>query len=199
VQSLARLVIVIAGVCLIGSAIPGIARFWLIASSNGMETNYDGVVTAVRPRSAAARLSIVPKDRVLAPLPHDLLRDPPPPISFQLMHAGAIRPVDLVPLPRVSSPRERTRAILRFVTYLVFFMAGAALLWRKPSALAWTFFLYCASRRFAELGVYWPGSDDLFWTNLLLFATFGGANSAFAASFALRLWRESGRPADRRP
>jgi hypothetical protein len=114
-------------------------------------------------------------------------------MSFQLMHAGAIRPVDLAPLPHLPTPRERTRAILRFVTYLVFFAAGAALLWRRPSALAWTFFLYCASRRFAELGVYWPGSDDFFWANLLLLATLGGANCAFAASFALRLRRESGR------
>jgi hypothetical protein len=186
------IVVAVVAAWLLGTALPDLARLWEIAPSNGLTTNYDGVVTGVRGGSAADRLSIVRRDRILAPLPEGLLREPPPSLSFQLMHAGAIRPVDLAPLPYIITIGERARLIVRFLTYLIFLAVGSALLLTRQSAAAWFFYCYCASRRYAELGFYWPASDEFFWFNTLTLVAIGGACSAFVALFALRLAR--GRP-----
>jgi hypothetical protein len=180
-------VVAVVAAWLLGTALPDLARLWEIVPSNGMTTNYDGVVTGVRERSAADRLSITPRDRILIPLPEGLLREPAPSLSFQLMHAGAVRPVDLAPLPHIMTFDERARLIVRFLTYLIFLAVGSALLLTRPSGIAWFFYCYCASRRFAELGFYWPGSDAFFWFNRLTLVALWGACCAFAALFALRL------------
>jgi hypothetical protein len=181
------IVVAVVAAWLLGTALPDLALLWEIAPSNGLTTNYDGVVTGVHAGSAADRLSIVPRDRILAPLPEGLLREPPPSLSFQLMHAGAVRPVDLAPLPHILTPGQRARLVVRFLTYAIFLAVGSALLLTRPSAAAWFFYCYCASRRFAELGFYWPGSDEFFWFNRLTLVALGGACCAFVALFALRI------------
>jgi hypothetical protein len=186
------IVVAVVAAWLLGTALPDLARLWEIAPSNGLTTNYDGVVTGVHAGSAADRLSIVRRDRILAPLPEGLLREPPPSLSFQLMHAGAVRPVDLAPLPHIFTSDERVRLVVRFSTYLIFLAVGSALLLTRQSAAAWFFYGYCASRRYAELGFYWPGSDGFFWFNTLTLVALGGACCAFVALFALRVAR--GRP-----
>jgi hypothetical protein len=184
------IVVAVVAAWLLGTTLPDLARLWEIAPTNGLTTNYDGVVTAVRARSAADRLSIAPRDHILAPLPEGLLREPAPSLSFQLMHAGALRPVDLAPLPHIFTSGERVRLIVRFLTYLIFLAVGSALLLTRQSAAAWFFYCYCASRRYAELGFYWPGSDEFFWFNKLALVAIGGACCAFVALFALRVAQE---------
>ncbi len=181
-----RVVIVAAvGTWMLGTLIPRLTCLWQPCPANGLSVYYNGVVLDVAPGSPAEQASIVPGDRIVAPLPRDLFRQPPQTISFRLLHSEKIRSVTLVPKPQALPRAEKLRLLAVCVSYLVFLIVGSSVLLLRPSAMTWSFYLYCVLRRFGDLGFYWPGSDAFFWFNFLAFAALGGATCAFVVIFAL--------------
>ncbi len=198
-KSLVRIIIVaIIGVWMLGTGVPDLSRLWHPFPSNGLTTDYDGVVTDVEAASPAAAASVTPGDRILPPLPRDLFRVPPGPMSFQLAHGGDVRSLVLSPQPRSLNREEKLRLLALYLSYLIFLIVGSAVLLLRPNAMTWSFYLYCVLRRYGDLGFYWPGSDAFYWFNLLAFASLGGAGCALVVIFALRFprnrldgWRRS--------
>ncbi|MGA8533153.1 MAG: hypothetical protein WB615_03475 [Candidatus Tumulicola sp.] len=185
--SLIRILIVtVIGVWMLGTGVPDLSRLWHPFPSNGLTTDYDGVVTDVEAGSPAIAASIAPGDRILPPLPRDLFRDPPGTMSFKLLHAGRTRSVSLSPRLRSLKTEEKLRLLALYLSYLIFLIVGSAVLLLRPNAMTWSFYLYCVLRRYGDLGFYWPGSHAFFWFNLIAFAALGGAGCALVVIFALR-------------
>ena len=198
----ARAVVIIAiALWSLGTLWPRVGCMWHACPSNGLHVNYDGVVNRVDNGSPAARAGIEPGDRLVAPLPYGLDRDPPQTLSFDLAHGGSIRHVILTPEPADMTGSGKLRLSALLVSYLIFVIVGSGLLWLRPSAMTWSFYLYCILRRYGDLFFYWPGSSAFFWFNFLAFGALGGAGCALVMVFALRFpdnktsgWR---RPLDR--
>ena len=201
-SNLARAVVIIAiALWSLGTLWPRVSCMWQACPKNGLSTNHDGVVSGVESGSPAAQAGIEPGDRIVAPLPFGLDRDPPETLSFDLTHAGSVRHVVLIPRPAVMTRSEDLRLSALLVSYLIFVIVGSGLLLLRPSAMTWAFYLYCILRRYGDLYFYWPGSSEFFWFNFLAFASLGGAGCALVTMFALRFpdnktggWR---RPLDR--
>ncbi|MBV9719966.1 MAG: hypothetical protein JOZ77_11650 [Candidatus Eremiobacteraeota bacterium] len=187
------IVVIVVGAWMLGSALPSLERCWQPYPDNGLVGNvdFDGTIGYVTPDSPAASLGIEPGDRVQPPLPADLFRDPPPTFSFRLNHDGAVRTVTIAPRSRVPTRVERLLYLALFISYFVFLVVGSMVLLLRPSPMTWSFYLYCVLRRYGDLGFYWPGSNEFYWTNLLVLSALSGATCAFVAIFALRF------PADR--
>jgi hypothetical protein len=179
-------VVAFLGIWAFGTLVPQLSCVWQACPANGLAVNFDGVVTGVDAGSPAAEAPIFPGDRVVAPLPRGLYRLPPQPISLRLNRGGAIRSVTLVPKLLEAAEADRLRLLALCVSYLIFVIVGSAVLLLRPSPMMWAFYLYCVSRRFGDLSFYWPGSSAFYWTNLLAFATLGGAGCALVTIFALR-------------
>ena len=179
-------IVFVIGAWVLGTAIPDLNRVWQPFPSNGLSTDYDGVVISVDPQSPAALASIVPGDRILPPLPRELFRDPPPAMSFKLVHDGRVRALTLSSAPRSLTREEKIRLLALHAAFLVFLIVGSGVLLLRPSPMTWCFYLYCVFRRYGDLGFYWPGSEALFWSNYLALATLGGAGCALVMMFALR-------------
>jgi hypothetical protein len=180
------LAVVVIGMWMIGTAMPGLMRVWNGESGNGLVTDYDGWVTDVAPRSAASAAGIVEGDRVVAPFPPGFLREPPETLTLRLAHGDATRTVTLRPSVYSLSGTQRVRELMLYASYAMFLFVGSAVLLLRPSAMTWAFYLYCVLRRYGDLGFYWPGSTPFFWANTLLLATLGGASCALVLMFALR-------------
>jgi hypothetical protein len=191
-SSTVRTAIVVAiGLWVLGTAVPDLRRIVRPSEGNGLSVSFDGVVTAVAGGSPAAAASIAVGDRIASPLPHELFREPAPPLSFTLVHGGAKRSVTLASRTYpLALPRRLLRLAL-YGSYLVFLIVGSMLLLLRPSAMTWAFYLYCVGRRYGDLGFYWPGSKEFFWSNALAFIALGATSCALVMIFALRF------PADR--
>ncbi len=153
---------------------------------NGLWNNLDGVVTSVDAGSPAAAASIAVGDRILPPLPRNLFRQPPPVLSFKLLHDGRVRSVTLAPRSYPVAPTWRFVFGSLYGSYLVFLLVGSVVLLLRPSPMTWAFYLYCLGRRWGDLWFYWPGSDDFFWFTTFVLAALGGASCIFVTIFALR-------------
>ncbi|MBV8372162.1 MAG: hypothetical protein JOY69_02790 [Candidatus Eremiobacteraeota bacterium] len=154
--------------------------------SNGLSTDFDGIITDVASNSPASAMAIVPGDEVLAPLPRGLFHDPPPVLTFRLRHGATVRTLTLVPKPVAYTAPQKVRLLALSLAYLIFVFVGSVVLLLKPNAMTWSFYLYCVLRRYGDLGFYWPGASVFFWFNFLAFAVLGGMNCALVTIFALR-------------
>jgi hypothetical protein len=178
-------IVIAVGAWMLGTVVPQLSCLSRPCPFNGLSVNFDGIVEGVGSRSPAERASIVPGDRIVAPMPRDLFRTPPVAFSFRLNHSGTIRALTLTPgQQRLSSP-EKLSLLALCLSYLIFLIVGSAVLLLRPSAMTWSFYLYCVLRRYGDLGFYWPGSDAFFWFNSLALAALGGATCAFVLIFAL--------------
>ena len=183
----ARAAIVIAvGLWSFGTLGPKVGCLWHSCPANGFVVSFDGEVQSVEPDSAAADAGMTPGDRMVAPLPRGLSREPPHPLRFKLMHGNSIRDVFLTPKPTNMTRSEKLRFIALLLSYAIFVVVGSALLLLRPSETTWLFYLYCVLRRYGDLRFYWPGSSEFFWFNAVAFGALGGANCALVAMFALR-------------
>ena len=135
---------------------------WHACPSNGLHFNDDGVVDRVVNGSPAERGG-QPGDRLVAPLPYGLDRDPPQTLSFDLAHGGTVRHVILTPVPADMTSSGKLRLSALLVSDLISVIVGSGLLWLRPSAMTWSFYLYCILRRYGDLFFYWPGSSAFFW------------------------------------
>jgi len=186
-SALVRAVLVIAiGVWMLGTAIPGLARIWEPYPDNGISLDFDGVITDVAPRSPASAAGIEAGDRVVPPLAPALFRDPPGTLTFKLNHHGTVRAVTLTPQNIMLSRVDRAIVALLFTEYSVFLIVGSLVLLLRPSAMTWSFYLYCVLRRYGDLGFYWPGSNAFFWANFLTLVVLGSTGCVFVTMFALR-------------
>ncbi|MGB8966282.1 MAG: hypothetical protein WCB99_11635 [Candidatus Cybelea sp.] len=187
-KSLGRIIIVaILGIWMVGSLAPQVACVWNSSCpSNGLSVDDDGVVTGVDDGSPAARATIVATDRVEAPLPNGLFREPSKPFSFKIIHSGVRRQIMLAPVPTALPWTERLTLLALCISYVIFLLVGSAVLLLRPSAMTWSFYLFCVLRRYGDVGFYWPGSDWFFWANVLALVTLGGASCALVTIFALR-------------
>jgi hypothetical protein len=186
-SSLARAVVVtIIGIWMLGTLAPNVSCVWQPCPSNGLSVDYDGIVTGVDAGSPAAQAALVPGDRIATPLPRDLFREPQQPLSFTLVHAGTARPVKLDPKMTNLGQSDALRLLALCASYLIFLIVGSGLLLLRPSAMTWSFYLYCVLRRYGDLWFYWPGSNAFFWFNVLALGTLGGASCALVTIFALR-------------
>jgi hypothetical protein len=182
-----RILIVIAiGAWMLGTAAPDLMRMWQPFPDNGLSVDFDGVVTAVLPASPAATASIAPGDRILAPLPGGLFREPPETLHLRLSHNGTVRAVTLVPRLRMYTNLERLLTLSLYGCYLAFLVVGSIVLLLRPSIMTWAFYLYCILRRWGDLGFYWPGSSAFFWFNFLTLAALSAASCTLVLIFALR-------------
>ncbi len=179
-------IVVVLGVWTLGTLAPQMSCIWQRCPSDGLSTDFDGVVDDVQPGSPAAQASIAPGDRVVPPLPRDLFRQPSPPISLKLLHAGTIRSVYLIAQPSSLTLSEKLRLFALCASYLIFLVVGSALLLLRPSPMTWSFYLFCFLRRYGDLWFYLPGPGAFFWVSYLFFAILGGANCALVTIFALR-------------
>ena len=185
--TLTRILIVIAiGAWMLGTAVPDVMRMWQPFPDNGLSVDFDGVVTGVQPASPAAAASITSGDRILAPLPRDLFREPPETLHFKLSHGGGVRAVTLVPRLRTYTNLERLLTLSLYGCYLAFLVVGSIVLLLRPSIMTWAFYLYCILRRWGDLGFYWPGSSAFFWFNFLTLAALSAASCTLVLIFALR-------------
>ncbi len=171
---------------MLGTAVFDLRHLVRPSPDNGLWPDFDGVVTAVDPGSPAAAASITPGDRILPPLPRNLLRQPPPVLSFRLLHDGSVRTVTLVPRAYLVAQDWRLVFGSLYLSYLIFLLVGSAVLLLRPSPMTWAFYLYCVARRWGDLWFYWPGSDKFFWANTLAFAALGGTSCLLVTIFALR-------------
>jgi hypothetical protein len=186
-SSLVRVAIVLlVGLWSLGTLSPSVRCVWQACPSNGLDTDFDGVVDGVVDGSPAERAGIMPDDRIVAPMPHGLFQKPPPPLTFSLEHQGSVRRVTLAVVPMRLSLPDKVRQAALILSYLIFVIVGSALLLLRPSAMTWSFYLYCVLRRYGDLWFYLPGSNAFFWTNFLIFAVLGGASCALVTIFALR-------------
>ena len=186
-SSLARAVVgTIIGIWMLGTLAPNVSCVWQPCPSNGLSVDYDGIVTGVDAGSPAAQAALVPGDRIATPLPRDLFREPQQPLSFTLVHAGTARPVKLDPKMTNLGRSDALRLLALCASYLIFLIVGSGLLLLRPSAMTWSFYLYCVLRRYGDLWFYWPGSNAFFWFNVLALGTLGGASCALVTIFALR-------------
>jgi hypothetical protein len=174
------------GVWMLGTLTPQLRCLVGPCPNSGLTLDYDGVVTDVQADSPAAAASIAPGDRVVAPWPEGLFRNPPPTVTFRLAHHGAIRRLTLVPEPTNLTRGEKLRLFALVLAYLMFLIVGSAVLLLRPNATTWAFYLYCVLRRFGDLLFFWPGSSLFFWTNFFPIAGLGGSTCALVAIFALR-------------
>jgi len=187
VSKLGRAAVVLAvGLWAVGTLAPRVSCLWHPCPSNGLEVNYGGVVNRVDAGSPAAQAGIEPGARIVSPLPRGLTREPPQVLSFNLEHDGKVRPITLTPRPTNLTLTEKLRLLALCTEYLIFVIVGAGLLLLRPSAMTWSFYLYCILRRYGDLFFYWPGSNAFFWFNALVFASLGGASCALVTMFALR-------------
>jgi hypothetical protein len=178
-------IVIVVGAWMLGTLAPQLACLWQQCPHNGLSVDYDGVVDDVAPHSPAERASIVAGDRIVVPMPRDLNRAPPPPISFRLEHAGTIRDINLTPELQRLTVSGKLRLAALCMSYFIFIVVGSAVLLLRPSAITWSFYLYCALRRYGDLGFYWPGSDAFYWFNFFTLVSLGGATCAFVLIFAL--------------
>lgn len=192
-------IVVCLGVWSLGTLYPQLTCVATTCPSTGLTTDYDGVVTDVRPASPAATAAVAPGDRVVPPWPSALFQNPPVPVSLQLLtRAGATRRIALVPKPMRLAGETARRLLAVSAAYAVFVLVGSAILLLRPSRMTWAFYIYCVARRYGDLGFYWPGSASFYWLNLLAFAALGAASCTFVMMFALRFpndrlegWRRS--------
>lgn len=184
-------IVVAIGLWVLATAVPDFLRIVRPSPGNGLSVSFDGVVLAVDSGSPAATAAIAVGDRIAAPLPHNLFREPAPPLSFIVVHDGARRSVTLAPQTYLQTLPRRLLRLALYGSYLVFLIVGSMVLLLRPSAMTWAFYLYCVGRRFGDLGFYWPGSNEFFWINALAFIALGGMSCALVMIFALRF------PADR--
>jgi hypothetical protein len=185
--SILRVIIVVAaGAWMLGTLAPELRCLSAACPSNGLETNYDGVVVDVAPNSPAANASLLPGDRVVPPWPEGLFRDPPPSLDLTVARNGTNRSVSLVPVPIPWTRVAKLRFSALVIEYLIFLIVGSAVLLLRPSAMTWAFYLYCMLRRFGDLLFYLPGSAAAYWSNFLPIVAFGGSTCALVTIFALR-------------
>ncbi len=180
-------VIIVVGVWMLGTLLPQVECLWGACPSIGLAVNFDGRVVGVDDGSPAAKAAIRPGDRIAVPIPRDLYREPPPPVTtFKVIHDGVTRAVSLVPREQPLPVDQRLRLMALLLSYLLFLVVGSAVLLMRPSAMTWIFYLYCVVRRFGDIGLYLPGPSDWYWANFFVMLTIGGAGCALVAMFALR-------------
>ena len=179
-------IVLVVGAWMLATVLPHLVCLWSDCPENGLTVNYDGIVVGVDDGSPAQKAGIVEGDRVAVPIPGDLYREPPPVTTMHLVHGAATRTVTLVPQPQPLQGDERTRLLLVTASYLLFLIVGSAVLLLRPSPMTWIFYLYCVVRHFGDVGLYLPGSSQLYWTNYFVLATLGGAGCPLVAMFALR-------------
>jgi hypothetical protein len=170
----------------IGTLAPTVSCVWHACPANGMGLSYGGVVNRVEKGSPAAEAGIESGDRIVPPLPRGITRAPPHVLSFDLEHRGVVRPIVLTPRPTSMGYPEALRSLAVVTSYLIFVLVGSWLVLIRPSAMTWSFYLYCILRRYGDLFFYWPGSDAFYWANTLAYAALGGASCALVMLFALR-------------
>lgn len=186
-RTFARVAIVVAiGVWMLVTATPDVTRVFAPSSDAGLSVDFDGVVNAVDSGSPAATARIVPGDRIVAPLPRGLFRQPLPPLSFKLLHDGAPRSITLIPRRYTLTRGKRLLLLAQYASYMIFLIVGSLVLLLRPSAMTWAFYLYCVARRYGDIGFYWPGSNDFFWANVIVLVALGGMSCILVMIFALR-------------
>ncbi|MBV8284122.1 MAG: hypothetical protein JO175_05680 [Candidatus Eremiobacteraeota bacterium] len=178
-------VVIIVGAWMLGTLPPELSCIATACPDNGLSVNYDGVVTDAEDGSPAAKAGLVPGDRAAVPIPHDLYRDPPVPITFAIVRNGVRRTVHVGTELSTWDTTDKVRLAVLTASYLVFLLVGSAVLLLRPSAMTWTFYGYCVLHRFGDLGFYWPGSGAFYWTNYIALATLGGALCGLVTMFAL--------------
>jgi hypothetical protein len=183
----ARTAIVAAiGVWMLVTATPDVIRAFQPSSDSGLSVDFDGVVNAVDGGSPAAAAGIAPGDRIIAPLPRGLFRQPLPGLSFKLMTNGVTRAITLAPRPYLLSRGRRLLLLAQYTSYMIFLIVGSLVLLLRPSAMTWAFYLYCVARRYGDIGFYWPGSNAFFWSNVFVLVALGGTSCLLVTIFALR-------------
>ena len=183
------IVVIVISAWSVGTLAPRLSCIWNACPQNGLSVTFDGVVTHVDRGSPAAAAGIVRGDRILAPLPRGLSRDPPGNYSLNLARGRDVRTIVLAPRPMRMTRGGTLRLLALGASYLVYVLVGSALLLLRPSAMTWSFYLYGVLRRYGDLYFYWPGSASFFWANALLYSTLGGATCALVLIFALRFPR----------
>jgi len=195
-SSLRIVVVALLSLWTLFTTMPSAVALWMPQGTVGIHADYDGRIFAVDAGSAAALAGIAPGDRIdlrTTPSAFRLFASPAAPLSspggsitLRIVREGTSRTVMLTPALHTLSAGDKLSVLARIVSTLLYVVIGSMLVWLRPSAATWGFFLSC-------LGINLPSPITLSqlafpWNALVAL----GAHLLFAAGatgfliFALR-------------
>jgi len=154
------IVVALLSIIVLASTLPGLSLVWNptgvsygTQGSLGFVTDYDGIIKAVHPDSAAAFAGLQPGDRIdLGKTPFDsrYLVVPSAPriaagtsVDVWVVQGTSKREITFI-APASDYPwYAKLNLIVRALTTFIFVVVGGLLVYLRPSLMTWGFFFYC--------------------------------------------------------